>query len=162
MCNPSHPVSPASPPFHPSCFLTAQPASLACTPSTLGYACSLRISPIAVVHWSPGGSMPLNDCTGAASSDASHSGLLHMVRDEHCRRDGALIASAHTQIPTHLLFSFPCPSAPPSWQPQALEANTSGYIGLGFASGNRMFNSDVVWGYVSGSRGLVDVWNIPR
>lgn len=44
----------------------------------------------------------------------------------------------------------------------AIESETSGYVGLGFSeSGDAMWNSDVVLGWVSNGQAMVNTWNIP-
>lgn len=45
----------------------------------------------------------------------------------------------------------------------AIESQTTGYVGLGFSNtGNTMFGSDVVLGWIANGQPVVNTWNIPQ
>ncbi|GAX77881.1 hypothetical protein CEUSTIGMA_g5323.t1 [Chlamydomonas eustigma] len=88
-----------------------------CTPSNLGYHCSLSLAggTMVVHYWTAsvqGGPAPVNNCTG-----------------------------------TSAILSNDVQGAAPGMLHIAMQGATSGYVGVGFSLGSKMFNSDVVMGW---------------
>lgn len=59
-------------------FSPQPPSNRACPESSLSYDCSIETEGV-TIHWSAGGPMPRNDCTGAAADNATFDGMLHMA-----------------------------------------------------------------------------------
>lgn len=128
---------PASQPPHPPS--PQPPSSTSCSPSSLGYDCSVAtIDGAAIIHWaSPFGSF-----------SNSNSSLGKKRRLHSASPSNACTGSSNTSAAPNTLYF-------------AVEAATTGYLGLGFSQSTTMFHSDVILGWISGSQTVLGNWNIP-
>ena len=118
-----------------------------CTPSNLGYDCSTKMEDgMVTVHWSTSDRAPINDCTSAAGGEIANNpasfkpGMLHMAIQG--RSSGEVL---------YTFDQFYCGDKTDN-DTTILPLDALGYVGLGFAASNTMFNSDVVMGWIDSSQ----------
>ena len=125
----------------------------------MGYACSVGMG-AGTMHFTASASMPINHCTSSvygtsagtesAAGASSSDGMLHLAFQAPTTGERQKTAGRVYRLSQHglgvrrYLLNVWILLLPPT-----------GYVGLGFASGNVMANSDVVFGYVDGSGNAV-------